>query len=160
MTRLLLFALALALFPCTAAAQDAPTADEAKKVIDYYYGGDGAVLASIQVCKDVPNTGDRQYECVNEVQPSDLLAGETYDLRMVYLVPREQQLDDIFVQYNRGGITRSTDEVSVSGSIRYRTWKTFSLDTAGSWTIKVLRDAPDGVQTLRELQVTVSESDS
>ena len=158
--RTLVLAGLLLLLPLAAAAQEAPSAESVVDVVDFYYGGDGVVLYQAQICEDVPTEGDNKYGCVGETEPSDVKTDTQYRLRMVYLVPQEQSYDNILVQYNRGGITRATDEVSVSGSIRYRTWKVFSFDEPGDWTIKVLLDQGDAVTPLHEMTVSVSPAES
>lgn len=161
---LLLLLAGFALSAGSAAAQDAPekpSADAAASVIDFYYNGQGqgVVLATVQICNEVPTEGENKYGCVDELSPNALRTGTSYALRMVYLVPEGEEIDDILVQYNRGGVTRDTDSVSVSGSIRYRTWEVFTLRDPGDWTIKILCDAPDGVEVLRELTLKVQDAD-
>ena len=82
---------------------------------------------------------------------------EQYMIWMMYVVPRGDEVSDIIVQLNQNGITRFTKDVSVSGSIRYRTWKSFSLNRAGEWEIKVFHDKEDGIEVLNQLLVTVVE---
>lgn len=153
---------ALALPVTSASAQDSPPKPPSKaaaSVIDFYYNGQGqgVVLAKARICEEVPREGDQKYSCVGETDPGTVKSGTTYALHMIYLVPRDESIDNILVQYNRGGITRDTDQVSVSGSIRYRTWEQFTFDTTGDWQIKILHDRAGGVETLQTLDVTVSE---
>lgn len=142
-----------------ASAQAPPTPDEVERVLSYYYQGEGQapILWQLQLCEDVPRSGENRLGCEGEVGLSDLTVGTAYDLRMVFLVPEGMETDDVLVQYNRGGITRATDDVTLSGSLRYRTWTTFTPRDPGEWILKVLYDSPDGVQTLQELTVTVRE---
>jgi hypothetical protein len=139
---------------------EAPSPEAAQRVIDFYYGGTSVVLARMQICEEVPREGDRRYECVGPVAPSDVQVGTDYLLHMTYLVPRDESFDNLFVQYNLDGVTRATSSVSVSGSLRYRTWKSFTLDTPGTWTVKVLRGRDGDVETLRTMEVTASASAS
>ena len=57
----------------------------------------------------------------------------------------------------RWRVRRWTKEVSVSGSLRYRTWKSLRLTKAGDWTIKVLHARDDEVEELASLSVMVVE---
>lgn len=153
---------ALAFPVASVSAQEAPakpSSEAAASVIDFYYNGQGqgVVLAKARICEEVPREGDQKFSCVGETDPGAVKAGTTYRLHMIYLVPRDESVDNILVQYNRGGITRDTDQVSVSGSIRYRTWEQFTFDTPGDWQIKILHDRSGGVETLQTLDVTVSE---
>ncbi len=153
--RSLLLALLLIL-PLSAAAQDRPSPEEARRFLEFYYNGEGVVLAEVQICTEVPREGERQYECVGEVAPDAVQTGTNYALRMVYVVPQDVDEETIIVQYNRGGVTREVDEVTVSGSIRYRTWTQFNLRQPGAWQFQILRDAGDDVETLHTLDVQAS----
>ena len=70
---------------------------------------------------------------------------------------KDDEIDDIIIQFNQRGLTRFTREVSVSGSIRFRTWRLFTLHHAGEWEVKVLHDKGTEVETLRTLTLTVIE---
>ena len=158
MRKLTLF-LFLFLLPLAVFAQNKPTADAAKAFLDFYYTGQGqgVVLADAKVCTEVSREGDNRYECVDTVDLNALQAGETYNLWMLFVVPEGDTYEDILVQFNQGGLTRQTKEVSVSGSLRYRTWKSLRLTKVGDWTIKVLHARGDAVEELASLSVTVVE---
>ena len=71
---------------------------------------------------------------------------------MVYVVPDGDEAD-VTVQYLRDGTAQDTDTVSISGSIRYRTWTRFTLDEAGTWQFEISRTTSTGTQSLRTLDV-------
>ena len=144
----------LALPVVDANAQTILTSDAAKSFIDFYYNGQGqgVVLADIKLCNEIVEN-----ECSGEVSPVALQQGETYMLWMMYVVPQGDAVEDIIVQYNSGGITRKSGQVSVKGSVRYRTWKPFTPNRAGNWDIVVLHDKGDDVQTLKTITTTVNE---
>jgi len=133
-----------------------PTPTEALKFLDYYYTGQGqgAVLADIKLCKEIAKEGDEKNNCAEEVS-SPLTKGEKYYLWMLYVAPQGDRVEDILVQFNHSGITHSTKKVSVNGSFRYRTWKTFKLTSSGTWDIKILHPKDGNVEELGKLQVTV-----
>lgn len=135
-------------------AQTILTSDAAKSFIDFYFNGQGqgVVLADIKLCTEI-----EENECSGEVSPIALQQGETYMLWMMYVVPQGDEIEDIIVQYNSGGITRKSGQVSVKGSIRYRTWKAFTPNRAGNWDIVVLHDKGGDVQTLKTITTTVNE---
>ena len=135
-------------------AQSILTSDAAKSFIDFYFNGQGkgVVLADIKLCSEVVEN-----ECSEEVSPIALQQGETYMLWMMYVVPQGDEVEDIIVQYNNGGITRKSGQVSVKGSIRYRTWKSFTPNRAGNWDLVVLLDKGGDVQTLKSITATVNE---
>ena len=135
-------------------AQSILTSDAARSFIDFYYNGQGkgVVLADIKLCTEVIEN-----ECSEEVAPVALQQGQTYMLWMMYVVPQGDEIDDIIIQYNSGGITRKSGQVSVKGSIRYRTWNSFTPNRAGNWDIVVLHDNGGDVQTLKTITTTVNE---
>lgn len=144
-----------ALAPLSSHAQDVPSPQEARRFLDFYYNGQdrGVVLAEVRVCTDVPRDGDQAYECVGEVAPNAVQTDQSYFLRMVFVVPQGIEDVPIAVQYTHQGTTRDTDEVTVSGSIRYRTWTVFTLREAGPWQIQIARITDAGTEGLRTLDV-------
>lgn len=150
-TSILVF-LIMIVFTSPVFTQDKPDPAAAKSVLDfYYYGqGKGVVLADVKICADVD-----QNECRDEVGLTSLRKGVQYHLWMLYIVPQGDEADNILVQFNQKGLTRFTRDVSVSGSIRYRTWKTFTLNQTGEWEIIVLHDRGDDIETLVTLPVSV-----
>lgn len=145
-----------------ATAQTPPTPEEAQRFLDFYYNGqgEGVVLASARICRDVPRDGQRAYDCAGEVPLDAVPTGEPLYLRMVYLVPQGDEAD-ITVRYLRDGTARDTDTVSISGSIRYRTWTLFTLDEAGPWQFAISRTTSTGTQEIRMLDVqAVANGDS
>ena len=142
------------LISTTLFAQTKPTSEDALAFINFYFSGQGqgVVLADMKVCTTI-----EENECTDNVPLTSLKMDEQYMLWMMYVVPKDDKVDNILVQFNQGGITRITKEVSVVGSIRYRTWKSFSLNRTGEWEIKVLHDKPEGVEVLKSITVTVTE---
>jgi hypothetical protein len=155
---LILF-LVTALLPYVANAQDTdgnitkPSGDAAASVIDFFYNGQGqgVVLAQADLCGEIPTEGENKYECVGKVSPSALRSGTTYNLRMVFLVPRGDEVDNIQVKYIHDGEAIKTDQVDVSGSLRYRTWTAFTPRDTGEWTIRISQ----GGDLLQEMSLTV-----
>jgi len=138
----------------SAVAQMPPTPEEAQRFLDFYHNGQGqgVVLVEARICRDVPREGQRAYDCVGEVPLDAVPTGEPYFLRMVYVVPQGDEAD-ISVRYLRDGAARDTDTVSISGSIRYRTWTLFTLDAPGAWQFAISRTTATGTQELRTLDV-------
>ena len=133
-------------------AQTKPTPEAAMSFLNFYYKGQGqgVVLADIKISTEIVEN-----ECVDTVAIDSLKNGIQYYLWMLYVVPKDDQVDDIIIHFNYGGLTRFTRDVSVRGSIRYRTWKSFILNRSGKWEIKVLHDREDEVETLSTLALTV-----
>lgn len=142
------------LAPSPTAAQAPPTPEEAQRFLDFYYNGQGqgVVLAEARVCQEVPREGPRAYDCVGEVPLDAVPTGAPYYLRMVYVVPQGDEAD-ITVRYLHEGTARDTDTVSISGSVRYRTWTLFTLDAPGVWEFVISRTTGTGTQAIRTLDV-------
>ena len=134
--------------------QTKPSSDEAKAFIDFYYNGQGAgvVLADMKICREVVEN-----ECSGEVAIDSRKKNEKYVLWMMYVVPKDDKIEGLIIQFNQGGLTRFTREASVSGSVRYRTWRSFKLNQTGVWEIKVLQDKGTEVETLKTISLTVAE---
>lgn len=152
----------ISLLPHVANAQDTgqdmtkPSKEAVASVIDFFYNGQGqgVVLAQADLCGEIPAEGENRYECVDKVSPNALRSGTTYNLRMVYLVPQGDQIDNIQVEYNHDGETTKTDQVDVSGSLRYRTWTAFTPREAGQWTIRITHEG----DLLQEMSLTVQNA--
>jgi len=135
-------------------AQTKPTAEAAMSFLNFYFKGQGqgVVLADVKICTEIKDN-----ECVDTVAADSLKNGSQYYLWMLYVVPKDDQVDDIIIHFNYGGLTRLTRDVSVRGSIRYRTWKSFTLDRTGKWEIKIMHDLGNKIETLWTLALTVIE---
>ncbi len=136
------------------AAQPTLTPEAAQSFLEFYYSGQGTgvVLADAQLCTEITEN-----QCSEPVSPIALQQGETYYLWMMFVVPQGDEVDGIIVQFDHNGITRATGDISVEGSIRWRTWKGFTPNQAGNWEINVFHDLGDDVRTLRQMTVTVNE---
>ncbi len=75
--------------PLVAMAQDKPTPEEARKVINYYFNGksQGVVLIEYKICKEISKKGETKNECVTEILNKTVAKGEEVYLWMNFLVP-------------------------------------------------------------------------
>jgi len=146
-----LFLIAL-ICPVILFAQEKPSQAEIKKVINYYYNGTGVALGDYAICEKVESNMP-----VGITEPGALKANTTYMFWMAYLVPQNQEAQNVIIQYNQGGITRKTKNVSVSSSIRYRTWAGLTL-SAGTWEVVVIHDKGDaGIEKLATINCVVTD---
>lgn len=129
------------------------TSEQAKAFQEYYYNGSGrdVVLADMQICDSV-----EQNEC-SGAAGKELVKGRTYMVWMSFVVPRDDQNQNIIIQFNYNGMTMKTATATVSGSIRYRTWKGFVPNKSGTWEIVVIHDKGEQTSTIRKMNVTVIE---
>jgi hypothetical protein len=135
-----------------------PSPEEAERIIDYYFNGkaDGPLLVSAKVCADVHAEGNLKNECTREFIDNKVSLGQPFYLWMKYVVPVDSPPTNILVQLNYQGITLQTVDVSVSPSIRYRTWRRVALDKPGTWEVKILHDRGDRLEVLGETAVNVA----
>ena len=159
MIRLTAFVAAIAFMPCLALAQAKPSPAEIKKVLDYYYGStsDVVVVVDTRLCSDVATQGENKNECTATISSSAIEVGQPSFLWMNFLVPAKAGEQKILVQFNQNGVTRMTRQFTLSGSIRFRTWKKFALDRPGKWSVKILQDKQTGVEELASFALTSRE---
>ena len=116
--RTIIMAAALGLFPALALAADKPTADEAKKVIDYYYHGKGLspVLLETRICHDIQHDGDDKNECAGDVTGQPIKKGDSDYIWMAFMAPNGSDVQPVIVQLELNGAARCAG----SGTSRYR----------------------------------------
>lgn len=136
-----------------AAPPPAPTADEINKVLDYQDNGKdvGPILLKIVPCTKVDSAkGPTQFTCIEPIT-GPVKKGTTVHAWVQFFCPKDGKYDDVTIQWQLDGSTRTTTDVSVSGLGRTRTWKASGLTKPGKWTIKVMR----GDKELGSANVTV-----
>ena len=150
---------ALVCTPLLAFAQDKPTPQEARKVIDYYFNGKGkgVVPMEIKLCKEVALKGEMKNECVKEVSNKKVAKGEDVYLWMNFLVPAGEE-SKILVQYSRNDLVRDTTNVTLGGATRYRTWMKIPTSTTGSWKAKMLQEMENADMSIGEVEFSVVEA--
>ncbi len=160
MTRLTAFVVAIACMPCLALAQAKPSSAEIKKVLEYYYGStsDAVVVVDTRLCSDVATKGERKNECTATISSTAIEVGQPSFLWMNFFIPAKAGEQKILVQFNQNGVTRMTRQLTLSGSIRFRTWKKFALDRPGQWSVKILHDKPEGTTPLHTLSLGAKPS--
>lgn len=142
----------------TALAQERPTTEEARKVIDYYYHGKGggAVLVDLQICDGIgQEEGPQKNECLNKLNPGQVQLGQELHVWMNFLVPVDDTAD-IIVSFSRKGKVRRTANVKLTGATRFRTWKRIPTGKAGQWTLSIIQELADKDIELGSLQYNVS----
>ncbi len=150
--RPLTLTLALLLACATAFAQNKPSAEDARNVIDYYLlgQGQGPILMDARFCHNVVEN-----ECADLVAPDALIKGEAYNVWFRFLVPQGEEVNGIQVEFIHDGVTQISKELSASGSIRYRTWRFVRLEQEGDWRMKVSFRHGDGMEVLLDQPLVV-----
>ncbi|HKB59397.1 MAG TPA: hypothetical protein VKC56_05045 [Gallionellaceae bacterium] len=157
--RTFIMAAALGLFPALALAADKPTADEAKKVIDYYYHGKGLspVLVETRICHDIQHDGDDKNECAGDVTGQPIKKGDSDYVWMAFMAPNGSDAQPVIVQLELNGAVRWVRNISVSGGLRTRTWLKHTFDKPGAWKLKISLDTGTSVTPLGTMDLNVQE---
>src|SRR5438445_13514796 len=128
-----------ALLAATPALAAAPTADEIKKVEDYYENGkaDGPVLLEFTPCLKVDKKPGEEHKSCLEPAGASVKAGKTVNAWMRWFVPKGGKYEDLSVQFKFGGEARATKDFSVTESRSYGIYLGSTLAKAGDWEIVV-----------------------
>jgi hypothetical protein len=126
----------------------APTANNVKEVVDYYYNGqkEGPILTDSKLCKSI-----KDLECGEAFDPNAVNLGSVVNVWMQFFVPHGATFDDIIVEFKHEGVPRHLTAYKVKGSIRYRVADRYKVDKPGKWTITIKR----GMTSLKEFAITV-----
>lgn len=139
-----------------AIAQEKPTSEEARKVINYYFHGkgNGVVPMEYKFCNEVALKGENKNECVSEISANSVKKGQEAYLWMNFLVPAGEEAK-ILLQYSRNNMVRDTSNVSLGGATRYRTWKRIPTNSAGDWKVKLVQEMSNTDLEVGQLQYSV-----
>lgn len=154
--RTLSAAISAALLSTSASAFAAPPKpEEVKAVWDFFeHGkGQGPVLGEAKLCTEIGKSGDTKSECTQEVGPDGVKAGTVVYVWQAYMLPKDEEVNDLSIQVKQGDTVRETKDVAVvKGTYwRERTWSGITLRKPGNWTINVMR----GPTVLKSFSVKV-----
>jgi hypothetical protein len=143
--------------PTPTDAKTKPAPDEVRRVINYYFNGkgQGPVLMDTKLCRDIKQDGNDKNECVSDITTQSIKKGDSVYLWMAYMVPSDDETQNIVILFEKGGVTRSVESLQVSSQLRNRAWLKISFDKPGPWILKVVRDTGSGAEVLGMLDVTV-----
>ncbi len=139
-----------------AMAQEKPSPEEARKVINYYFNGkgQGVIPMEYKLCKEISKVGDAKNECVAEISNKTVAKGEEVYLWMNFLVPAGEK-SKILLQYSRKGKVRNTSNISLGGATRFRTWKKIPTATAGNWKVTMVQELENSDMDIGHLEFFV-----
>ncbi len=125
----------------TAMAQDKPTPQEARKVIDYYFNGkgQGVIPMEYKLCKKISQKGKTKNQCITAIKNKSIAKGEEVYLWMNFLVPVGEK-SKILLQYSRKNKVRNTSSIRLGGATRFRTWKKIPTTTTGDWKVTMIQE--------------------
>lgn len=120
----------------------APTTEELKKVIRYYYEGKslGPILIEVKACTriDFDKSSPTKHECLEEVK-SPVARGTHVHAWTLWTVPEGGQYDDAAIQYVHEGTVKASIDLNLTPSLRSRAFRANALSKAGQWEIRVVR---------------------
>lgn len=145
--------MAMAIAP--AAHAEKPTAEEVKKVINYFEtgAGQGPILLEMTPCLKIgKKEGEKRKSCV-EPAGETVARKTTLNIWTSWMVPKDDKYDDIRVVFLHEGEVRATKDLKVSPgfNFRYGTWTAKGLFKTGNWEIKIKR----GDVVLQSAKITV-----
>ncbi len=142
--------------PLAAMAQEKPTPEEARKVINYYFNGkgQGVIPMEYKLCKEISKKGDAKNECIAEISNKTVAKGEEVYLWMNFLVPAGEE-SKILLQYSRKDKVRNTSNISLGGATRFRTWKKIPTATAGNWKVTMVQELENSDMDIGHLEFFV-----
>lgn len=155
MKKIVLF-LMLASLPLSLFALDRPTAQEVKKVIEYYKKGQGlgVVLVESMLCKEIYRSGPKKHEAKDVISTTAFKKGEKVFLWMNFLVP-EHDKASIHFEYKRRGKVRKADDITISTATRYRSWKRMPTGQKGTWEVTISQELENSDIELSKITYTV-----
>lgn len=157
----ILYTLAISVLgtPLAAVAQDKPTPEETRRVINYYFNGkgQGVIPMEFKLCKEISLKGDMKNECVSEIPNKKIMKGEEAYLWMNFLVPAGEE-SKILVQYSRKNKVRNTSNLSLAGATRFRTWKKIPTTTAGKWKVQLIQEMDNSDVDIGKIEFSVVDA--
>ena len=111
--------------------------------MNYFYNGEskGPILMSLNLCETVDRKKDSKtkYECL-KASPSKIKVNSKVTAWTSWFVPQKGKYDDIMIQFIHDGMIRTTKDVTLSGGLRLRAFRTETVTKKGKWEIRVLRN--------------------
>ena len=135
-------------------APAAPSADEIKKVTDYFlYGKDqGPILMDFILCAEVGRNDQGKLDCLKTLE-STVKKGTAITAFVRFFGPKGGKYEDLTVKFLLDGDVRSTSDFTVTEAwTGYSNYKKSTATKTGTWTIQVLR----GDVVLKEQNITVN----
>lgn len=135
------------------------TSDKVKEVMDYYHTGKTVVLVDSRFCSEIGKEGDLKNECAVPADAKAVAKGSRVFFWMNFFVPGDDaDHSNVLVQFKYKGKAIDSSEVSMSQSIRYRTWLRLPSQKEGEWQISIEQENEDGYVNLETLDYTVVDS--
>ena len=110
--------------------------------MDYYFKGEkkGPILINLNLCEKVDRRKDSntKFECLKSAT-SKIKVNSALTAWTSWFVPQNGKYDDIMIQFIHNGMVRTTKDVTLTGGLRLRAFRTEQITKKGKWEIRVLR---------------------
>ena len=131
----------------------APSADEIKKVTEYFLRGKdaGPVLMDFVPCKKTGKNADGKLTCEEKLE-GKAKKGDALIAYVRFFVPKGEKYEDLKIKFLLNGEVRSTSDFTLSEAwTGYSNYKQTTASKAGTWEMQVLR----GEEVLAKSSITV-----
>jgi hypothetical protein len=122
-------------------APPAPSADEIRRVVEYYLHGtpQGPVLMELVACAKTGRTAEGKLVCEEKLGDT-VKKGDAIIAYVKFFVPKGAKYDDLKVRFLHNGETRTTSDFTLSESwTGYSNFKQTTASKPGTWEMQVLR---------------------
>lgn len=144
--------------PAAAPAPPPPPAEEIKRVLEYQDNGKdrGPALLDVVLCNKVDQTkgSATQFTCI-EPLAGNLKKATSITAWVQFFCPKDGKYEDVKLKWLLGSETYETQDITISGLARTRTWRAYTPKKPGKWTVKVLRGDGDAAKELGAATFTV-----
>lgn len=144
--------------PSSVPSASRPSAEEVKKVMDYFNTGKELLLTEKKFCKEIGKDGATKNDCVQELASNEIVKGEKSFLWMNFMVPKDFKEGNVLIQYNQNGVTRSASQRPISakdGALRYRLHSQFPTLAPGEYEVSLMLEANGQVTPLDKANLVV-----
>lgn len=131
----------------------APSADEIKKVTEYFLRGKdaGPILMDFVPCKKTGKNAEGKLVCEEKLD-GKAKKGEALIAYVRFFVPKGAKYEDLKIKFLHNGEARSTSDFTLSESLTgYASYKQTTASKPGTWEMHVLR----GDTVLQKSSITV-----
>lgn len=157
--RINILAAMLLLLPALGWAEGTSDADTVKKALAYYHEGKDIVLVDYKFCTLINKEGENKNNCAEVVDGKTIVKGNKVYLWMNFFVPGDDTKKvKTLVQFSRKGKVMVSKTLSVSQSIRYRTWRQMPTKTVGDWKIAIEQEGEEAFSNIANLDYTVVDA--
>ena len=140
------FCAAWAIVP-VALAEDAPIAPQPEaiqEVFEYYQRGSSVVLNQQALCDFIGKNPPHRFECIGSMDPDVPLSRFKEAYFWTTLLTPSGYNQELEYRFFHNDNLHSTSKITVSPSLRYRTWKFLLTHLSGTWVVQLVEKTIGG----------------